>query len=56
MGIFSVLVSLVFFTFLSSRLIRTGQGPGRMVYTVLAVAVFFGLFIGLYPVRRDSFS
>ncbi len=50
MGILSVLVSLVFFSFLSTRLIRSGRGPGRMVYTVLAVAVFFGLFIGLYPV------
>ncbi len=52
MGIFSVLVSLAFFTFLGSRSIRTGQGLGRMVYTVLAVAVFFGLFIGLYPVAE----
>jgi O-antigen ligase len=52
MGIFSVLVSLVFFTFLGSRSIRTGQGLGRMVYTVVAVAVFFGLFVGLYPVAE----
>ena len=52
MGIFSVLVSLAFFTFLGSRSIRTGQGLGRMVYTVVAVAVFFGLFMGLYPVAE----
>jgi len=52
MGIFSVIVSLAFFTFLGSRSVRTGQGLGRMVYTVAAVAVFYGLFIGLYPVAE----
>jgi O-antigen ligase len=50
MGIFSVIVSLVFFTSLSSRSLRSGRGLRRMVYTVVGVAVFFGLFIGLYPV------
>lgn len=50
MGIFSVLVSLVFFTFISSRFIRSGAGIGRMIYTVIAVTLFFGLFIGLYPI------
>ncbi|MEW6144392.1 MAG: O-antigen ligase family protein [Thermodesulfobacteriota bacterium] len=52
MGIFSVLVSLVFFTSLSSRSLRSGKGLGRMVYTVVGVAVFFGLFIGIYPVAE----
>lgn len=52
MGIFSVLVSLAFFTFLGSRSIRSGQGLRRRIYTVVAVAVFFGLFIGLYPVAE----
>lgn len=51
MGIFSVLVSLAFFAFVSSRFIRSG----RMIYTVLAVALFFGLFIGLYPILERYF-
>jgi O-antigen ligase len=50
MGIFSVLASLVFFTVLSSRGVRSGRGVRRMIYVVVAVALFLGLFIGLYPV------
>jgi O-antigen ligase len=49
-GIFSILVSLVFFAFLSSRSVRSGQGVRRMIYVIIGVAVFFGVFAGLYPI------
>ena len=49
MGLFSVLASFVFFYVLSSRGVKSGQSLRRMIYTVVAVAVLFGLFIGFYP-------
>lgn len=48
-GIFSMLVSLLFFYLLASRFIRKGLEIKWMIYVVLTVAFFFGLYIGLYP-------
>lgn len=49
-GIFSILVSLLFFYVVSSRFLRKGIEIKWMIYAVLAVALFFGIYIGLYPI------
>lgn len=49
-GIFSMLVSLLFFYLVSSRFLRKGIEIKWMIYAVLAVALFFGVYMGLYPI------
>jgi O-antigen ligase len=49
-GIFSVLVSLLFFYLVSSRFLRKGIEIKWMIYAVLTVALFFGVYMGLYPI------
>ena len=49
-GIFSMVVSLLFFSLVSSRFLRKGIEIKWMIYAVLAVALFFGVYIGLYPI------
>lgn len=48
-GIFSILVSLLFFYTVSSRFLRKGIEIKWMIYAVLTIAFFFGIYIGLYP-------
>ena len=49
MGIFSTVVSLLFFSLVCSRFIRKGLEIKWMVYMIFAVALFFGIYIGFYP-------
>ncbi|HXG30337.1 MAG TPA: O-antigen ligase family protein [Thermodesulfobacteriota bacterium] len=50
MGIFSVLLSLVFFSIIHPSLKKRGIRMGRMLLFVLAVSILYGLWIGLYSV------
>ena len=49
-GIFSILMSLLFFYIVSSRFLRKGIEIKWMIYVVLVVALCFGVYIGLYPI------
>lgn len=49
MGIFSTVVSLLFFSTVCSRFVRRGLEIKWMVYMIFAVALFFGIYIGFYP-------
>lgn len=49
-GIFSILASLVFFYLLTSRFLSKGIEIKWMIYVVITVALFFGAYIGLYPI------
>jgi len=49
-GIFSILVSLLFFYIISSRFSQKSIEIKWMIYAVLTVALFFGIYIGLYPI------
>jgi len=50
MGIFSTLLSLIFFYLAYSGFQRSGIKKSGMIVFVLAVALLYGLWIGFYPV------
>jgi len=45
-----MLVSLLFFYLVSSRFLRKGIEIKWMIYVVLTVALFFVVYMGLYPI------
>jgi O-antigen ligase len=49
MGIFSILLSLAFFYIVYSRIKESAERKGWMIVVVLAVALIYGFWIGLYP-------
>ncbi len=50
MGILSTLLSLLFFYFAYSSFKKSGVKKAWLIFFVLAVALLYGLWIGLYPV------